>query len=139
MRSNSKPVSQRQLRVGEQIRHILADCFQRGNVPTDLLDIPPVSVMEVKVSSDFSYCKAFVSFLTINTVDNVDLVKKMNANAGFFRGILAKKLMLRLTPEIKFMADAAQAEADRIEALLARPDVRRDLEKKPDEEEAADD
>ena len=61
MRSNSKPVTQRQLRVAEQIRHILAECFQRGNVPKDFLDCPPVSVMEVKISPDFSTSQSAAS------------------------------------------------------------------------------
>ena len=103
MRSNSKPVTQRQLRVAEQIRHILADCFQRGNVPDDFLDCPPVSVMEVRVSPDFSFCK----------------------------------IRLRLTPEIRFYADGAQAEADKIEMLLASEAVQRDLAAREDGQDDA--
>lgn len=142
MRSNSKPATQRQLRVGEQIRHILADCFQRGNVPKDFLDCPPVSVMEVKISPDFSYCKAYISVLSIEPATTVDLAKALNKQAGFFRKIVGTKIRLRLTPEIHFLADGAQAEADRIDALLASEKVQRDLivsEPEPEAEENADD
>ncbi len=137
MRSNSKPVTQRQLRVAEQIRHILADCFQRGNVPDDFLDCPPVSVMEVRVSPDFSFCKAYISVLSIEPATAVELAKALNKQAGFFRKILGTKIRLRLTPEIRFYADGAQAEADKIEMLLASEAVQRDLAAREDGEEDA--
>ena len=136
MRSNSKPATQRQLRVGEQIRHILADCFQRGNVPKDFLGCPPVSVMEVKISPDFSYCKAYISVLSIEPATATDLAKALNKQAGFFRKIVGTKIRLRLTPEIHFLADGAQEEADRIDALLASEKVQRDLTAVHDDEEA---
>lgn len=133
MRSNSKPVSQRQLRVGEQIKHLISSCFERGNVPETLLNLPPTTIMEAKVSSDFSYCKVYVSFLVINPVETTDLIKQINEVRGFFRTVLAKNLRLRIAPEVKFFADEAQAEADHIEALLSSEKVRRDLEKKDEE------
>lgn len=136
MRSNSKPATQRQLRVGEQIRHILADCFQRGNVPKDFLDCPPVSVMEVKISPDFSYCKAYISVLSIEPATATDLAKALNKQAGFFRKIVGTKVRLRLTPEIHFLADGAQEEADRIDALLASEKVQRDLTAVHDDEQS---
>lgn len=136
MRSNSKPVTQRQLRVAEQIRHILAECFQRGNVPKDFLDCPLISVMEVKISPDFSYCKAYLSILAIEQASTADLVKALNKQAGFFRKILGTKIRLRLTPEIRFFADGAQAEADKIDALLASEKVRRDLIERTEEDDA---
>lgn len=137
MRSNSKPVTQRQLRVAEQIRHILADCFQRGNVPDDFLDCPPVSVMEVRVSPDFSFCKAYISVLSIEPATAVELAKTLNKQAGFFRKILGTKIRLRLTPEIRFYADGAQAEADKIEMLLASEAVQRDLAAREDGQDDA--
>lgn len=137
MRSNSKPVTQRQLRVAEQIRHILADCFQRGNVPDDFLDCPPVSVMEVRVSPDFSFCKAYISVLSIEPATAVELAKALNKQAGFFRKIFGTKIRLRLTPEIRFYADGAQAEADKIEMLLASEAVQRDLAAREDGQDDA--
>ena len=137
MRSNSKPVTQRQLRVAEQIRHILADCFQRGNAPDDFLDCPPVSVMEVRVSPDFSFCKAYISVLSIEPATAVELAKALNKQAGFFRKILGTKIRLRLTPEIRFYADGAQAEADKIEMLLASEAVQRDLAAREDGQDDA--
>lgn len=127
MRSNSKPPSQRQLRVGEQIRHILAETFMCGNVPKELSDIPSVSVMEARVSPDFSYCKVFVLPLGGDYETALILAKALNQARGFFRTILSKELRLRVAPEVRFFADESNHEADKIEALLASEKVRRDL------------
>ncbi len=135
MRSNSKPPSQRQLRVGEQVRHLLSECFTRGHVPEALLDIPPVSVMEARVSPDFSFCKVFIVPLGNDAELSSELVKRLNLSRGFFRTVLAKNLRLRVAPEVRFFADESFREADRIEALLASEKVRRDLAPRPDEEE----
>ena len=65
-----------------------------------------------------------------------DLVKALNKQAGFFRKILGTKIRLRLTPEIRFFADGAQAEADKIDALLASEKVQRDLVERTEEDDA---
>lgn len=134
MRSNSKPPSQRQLRVGEQIRHLLAECFQRGNVPDEFWACPPVSILEARVSPDFSYCKVFISILSAEDFPTADLIKRLNKSAGFFRTVLAKKLRLRIAPELRFFPDDIQHEADHIDALLASEKVRRDVEAPRDED-----
>ena len=137
MRSNSKPPSQRQLRVGEQIRHIFAEAFQTGNIPKELSDIPSVSVMEARVSPDFSYCKVFVLPLGGDHETALILAKALNQARGFFRTILAKQLRLRVAPEVRFFADESEHEAEKIEALLSSNRVRRDLAVVRDDEEDA--
>ncbi len=137
MRSNSKPPSQRQLRVGEQIRHIFAEAFQTGNIPKELSDIPSVSVMEARVSPDFSYCKVFVLPLGGDHETALILAKALNQARGFFRTILAKQLRLRVAPEVRFFADESEHEAGKIEALLSSDRVRRDLAVVRDDEEDA--
>lgn len=137
MRSNSKPPSQRQLRVGEQIRHIFAEAFQAGNIPKELSDIPSVSVMEARVSPDFSYCKVFVLPLGGDHETALILAKALNQARGFFRTILAKQLRLRVAPEVRFFADESEHEAEKIEALLSSDRVRRDLAVVRDDEEDA--
>lgn len=137
MRSNSKPPSQRQLRVGEQIRHIFAEAFQTGNIPKELSDIPSVSVMEARVSPDFSYCKVFVLPLGGDHETALILTKALNQARGFFRTILAKQLRLRVAPEVRFFADESEHEAEKIEALLSSDRVRRDLAVVRDDEEDA--
>ena len=137
MRSNSKPPSQRQLRVGEQIRHIFAEAFQTGNIPKELSDIPSVSVMEARVSPDFSYCKVFVLPLGGDHETALILAKALNQARGFFRTILAKQMPLRVAPEVRFFADESEHEAGKIEALLSSDRVRRDLAVVRDDEEDA--
>lgn len=137
MRSNSKPPSQRQLRVGEQIRHIFAEAFQTGNIPKELSDIPSVSVMEARVSPDFSYCKVFVLPLGGDHETALILAKALNQARGFFRTILAKQMRLRVAPEVRFFADESEHEAEKIEALLSSDRVRRDLAVVRDDEEDA--
>ena len=127
MRSRSKPVSQRQLRVGEQIRRVIAEAFQKGDVPEELLDAPSLSVMQARVSSDFSYCKVYVSPLDTQNVEMTPFIKKLNESRWYFRGLLAKALRLRVAPEVRFYADETQAVAAHIDALLASPEVARDL------------
>lgn len=127
MRSRSKPVSQRQLRVGEQIRRVIAEAFQKGDVPEELLDAPLLSVMQARVSSDFSYCKVYVSPLDTQNVEMTPFIKKLNESRWYFRGLLAKALRLRVAPEVRFYADETQAVAAHIDALLASPEVARDL------------
>ena len=127
MRSRSKPVSQRQLRVGEQIRRVIAEAFQKGDVPEELLDAPLLSVMQARVSSDFSYCKVYVSPLDTQNVEMTPFIKKLNESRWYFRGLLAKALRLRVAPEVRFYADETQAVAAHIDALLASPEVARDV------------
>ena len=95
MRSRSKPVSQRQLRVGEQIRRLLASAFQKGDLPESLYGFPLLSVMEAKVSSDFSYCKVYVSPLVV-VEDMKAFLKSLNDSRSWFRTLLAKNLRLRV-------------------------------------------
>lgn len=134
MRSKSKPVSQRQLRVGEQIRRIVAEAFQKGDVPEELLDAPLFSVMQAKVSSDFSYCKIYVAPLDAQNVAMAELVKTLNESRRYFRGVLAKAMRLRVAPAVRFYADETQEVAAHIDELLNSPQVKRDLEETPDDD-----
>lgn len=118
--------SQRQLRVGEEIRHALASVLLRGDVPWPAGFHPPtVTVTEVKVSPDLQNATAYVMPLGGQKV--AETVKTMNAGAGFFRFMVGKAVPLRHTPTIKFMADETFEEATRIEKILLDPKVARDL------------
>ena len=136
MRSNSRPPTQRQLRVGEEIRHVIADMFLRGDLPPEMLKLPPVSVMEARVSPDFSYCKVFVLPLGGTTAESIALAKELNGYKGHFRRVLGKKVRLRITPDIRFFGDEISGEVGRIEELLCSERVRRDVLKAPDESES---
>lgn len=119
--------SQRQLRVGEEIRHLLAELFERGNMrDPDLRDVS-ITVTAVDVSPDLRNATAFV--MPLGGADVARLLGAMRRAAPWFRARVGERAGLRYAPEIRFELDRTFDEADRIGALLRRPDVARDIEK----------
>jgi len=119
--------SQRQLRVGEEIRHLLAELFERGNMrDPDLRDVS-ITVTAVDVSPDLRNATAFV--MPLGGADVGRLLGAMRRAAPWFRARVGERAGLRYAPEIRFELDRTFDEADRIGALLRRPDVARDIEK----------
>jgi ribosome-binding factor A len=120
-----KPPSQRQLRVGEELRHELAALLQRGDFrDPDLLDLN-VTVTEVRVSPDLRAATAFVTPLGGGKLGTA--LKALRRAAPFFRGQMAKTLKLRFAPTISFEADVSFDYAGKIDAILHSPEVARDL------------
>ena len=118
--------SQRQLRVGEEIRHALAAVLMRGDVPWPPgLHPPAVTVTEVKVSPDLKNATAFV--MPLNGEKLKETVRAMNDGSGFFRFAIGKMVKLRHVPKFKFIADESFEEAHRIEKILLTPEVAKDL------------
>jgi ribosome-binding factor A len=118
--------SQRQLRVGEEIRHALASVLLRGDVPWPVeLKSPTVTVTEAKVSPDLTNVTAYV--MPLGGLKVKETVKAMNDLSGFFRHAIAKAVLLRHVPKIKFVADESFEEATRIEKILLDPNVAKDL------------
>ena len=128
MRHNEKPEgpSVRVLRVGEQVRHVLSEILQRGDVHDDVLATHPVSVTEVRMSPDLRHATVFVKPLLGSDEDVV--LKALRTNTAYFQKEVAGKLRLKYAAKIKFLPDESFDEASRIEALLASPQVRRDVE-----------
>jgi ribosome-binding factor A len=114
-----KEPSQRQLRVGEEIRHILADVFTRQDFSIkDLSEtLISVTVTEVDISPDLRNATAYVSPLG-DTVNEEKLIKALNENAGQFNHAIAKKLAMKFAPKLKFSSDTRFDYAARIEELL---------------------
>ncbi|HEV7253244.1 MAG TPA: 30S ribosome-binding factor RbfA [Mesorhizobium sp.] len=120
--------SQRQLRVGEQVRHALSELLQRGEVPDDALGRAIVSVSEVRMSPDLKIATAFVSPLGVK--NEAAVVEALNRHARFIRGRLSPALrQMRSMPEFRFRLDTSYDNFSRIDALLHSPEVRRDLDK----------
>jgi ribosome-binding factor A len=117
--------SQRQLRVGEEIRHVLVEILARGQLRDPELQGLSITVSEVRASPDLKHATAYVMPLGGGNVD--DVVKALKRAAGFLRGEIARAVRLRVAPEITFAADRSFEEASRIESVLRRPEVRRDL------------
>src|ERR1700683_4035613 len=109
--------SQRQLRVGEEIRHALATVLMRGDVPWPA-DFEPsnVTVTEVQVSPDLKNATAFV--MPLGGVRLEETVRALNNHIGFFRHVVAQKVKLRYVPKLTFSPDRSFEYAKRISEIL---------------------
>jgi ribosome-binding factor A len=117
--------SQRQLRVAEEIRHILADIFARDMVRDRELSGVPITVTEVRVSPDLRRATVYVTRLGRSDADQ--LLPALARAAAFLRGQVARVIRLRVAPELSFAADTSIDYAMKVSTLLHRPEVARDL------------
>jgi len=117
--------SQRQLRVGEELRHALAQLLRPGALRDPALREANITVSEVRVSPDLKNATAFVMPLAGAGVDQI--MAGLKRSAVFLKGRVARMVELRQVPNIVFALDGAFDNAARIAALLARPEVGRDL------------
>ena len=125
--------SQRQLRVGELIRHALADMLTRGAVHDPVLEAHMITVPEVRMSADLRLATIYV--MPLGGHDQTQVVAALERNKKFLRGEIAGSVNLKFAPDIRFRIDERFDEAERIEKLLRTPKVRRDLEKKSTDDE----
>ena len=121
-----KPPSQRQLRVGELVRHAVSDLLSRGVIHDPVLEGRVITVPEVRMSPDLKNATVFV--VPLGGDDPEDVVSALRHHIRFIRGEVARAVQLRNAPRLTFQADTSFDEADKISELLARPEVRRDLE-----------
>ena len=117
--------SQRQLRVAEEIRHALAAVLARGDVRDPELADTRVTVTEVRASPDLKHMTVFVARLG-KTADAA-LLALLKRSQPELRKEVARAVRLRVAPELHFEADTALDHAMRIDALMRRPEVARDL------------
>ena len=121
--------AQRQLRVGEQVRHALASVLQRGEVRDDDIANTVITVSEVRMSPDLKIATAFVAPLAAK--DDEAIVKALNRNAKFIRGRVTPELrQMKFMPEIRFRLDTSFDNMAKIDELLRSPEVARDLDDK---------
>src|SRR5947209_1941847 len=132
-RDRPASASQRQLRVGELIRHELAAMLTRGEVHDPVLAKHVITVPEVRMSPDLRLATIYV--MPLGGRDAEQVLHALDRNRRFLRGELAHRVNLKFAPDIRFRLDERFDEAERIEKLLATPEVRRDLAK-PDGEDA---
>jgi ribosome-binding factor A len=131
--SPSRSPSQRVLRVGELVRHALADMLVRGEVHDPTIETHMITVPEVRMSPDLKVATAYV--LPLGGRDTSEVVAALERNKKFLRGEIARRVNLKFAPEIKFRADERFDEAERIEKLLRTPGVQRDLGPRKDGDE----
>lgn len=122
-----KGPSQRQLRVAEEIRHILADLFLRTEFRDPVLQGQTFTVTEVRMSPDLRHAVVYVSHL--GKSDVADYLPALKRVSSFLRAQLSRQLRLKFLPELRFQADTALDYAAKIEEVLHRPEVLRDLHK----------
>jgi ribosome-binding factor A len=134
--SGPLPASQRQLRVGEELRHALAQLLRPGVLRDPALRDANITVVEVRVSPDLRNATAFVMPLAGANADQV--MAGLKRSAVFVKGQVARMVELRQVPNIVFALDGAFDNAARIAALLARPEVERDLHPDPPDPDPSD-
>lgn len=129
--SSHKAPTQRQLRVGEEIRSALAQIFAHGETHNPILDGSSITVSEVRISPDLKNATAYVMPLAGGNKEAV--MEALKDNAGRLRGMVTRKVVLRTSPRIGFKLDTSFEEAGRINMLLQSDRVRADVAKAGDE------
>jgi ribosome-binding factor A len=117
--------SQRQLRVAEEIRHVLAGVFMRRELHDPELAEANITVTEVRIGPDLKHATAFVARLGRSDIDV--LLPALKRAAPFLRGQVAHAMRLKFVPDLSFQPDRALEHARRIDQLLQAPEVARDL------------
>jgi ribosome-binding factor A len=122
----SKGPTQRQLRVGEEIRHILSEVLSRGHSGDALLDRSSITVTEVRISPDLLNATVYIMPLAGQNLS--EILNAFKEKAWYFRKEVARTLKTRVAPRLVFRADYSFDEAERIELLLNSPKVKRDTD-----------
>ena len=122
----------RLLKVGEQVRHVLAELLSRQKVHDDVLSAHAVSITEARMSPDLRHATIFVKPLL--GVDEAEVLKALRTNTAFLQREVASRLKLKYAAKLKFLPDESFDEGTRIDVLLSDPRVARDLDE-PDAED----
>ena len=127
--------SQRQLRVGEELRHALAQLLRPGELRDPALCDANITVTEVRVSPDLKNATAFV--MPLAGADAADIMAGLKRSAAFLRARVVRTVELRQAPNLSFALDTAFDSAARITAILQSPEVERDLQEQPEADDLA--
>jgi ribosome-binding factor A len=130
--TNRKEASQRQLRVGELIRHAMAEMLVRGDIHDPVIEGHMITIPEVRMTADLKLATIYV--MPLGGKDVSAVIEALNDNKRFLRGEIAHRVNLKFAPDIRFRADERFDEAERIEKLLRTPAVRRDVEREDHDE-----
>jgi len=119
--------SQRQLRVGELVRHALADMLARGEVHDAVIEGHLITVPEVRMSPDLRLATIYV--MPMGGRDAEQVIAAFERHKKFLRAEIAHRINLKFAPDVRFRIDERFEEAERIDKLLHSPEVARDLKK----------
>lgn len=125
MKQDTADRSVRTLRVGEQVRHVLSDILQRGDVYDEVLSSHLVSITEVRMSPDLRHATVFVKPLLGQ--DEEAVLKALRTNTAYLQREVAHRVRMKYAARLKFIADKSFDEGGRIDVILRRPEVARDL------------
>ena len=125
MKQEASEKSVRTLRVGEQVRHILSEILQRGDVHDDVLASHMVSVTEVRMSPDLRHATVFVKPLLGQ--DEAEVLKALRTNTAFLQREVAHRVRMKYAAKLKFIADESFDEGTHIDRLLRSEHVAQDL------------
>lgn len=123
-----KEPSQRQKRIAQEIRKIIASALEKGDIRNPTILEHMVTITDVDISPDLKLCTVY--FMTLNGQNLGQVEDDLNAETWGLKKLIATKLKLRYTPDLNFRMDTSFAEVDRIEKLLRDPKVAKDLERK---------
>jgi len=126
-KSSAPGGSQRQLRVGEQVRHAIAEILAQGSVHDADLEGHIITVPEVRMSPDLKLATIYV--MPLGGRDTELVIAGLDRNKKFLRGEVARRVNLKFAPDLRFRVDERFDEAERIEKLLRTPAVQKDLDK----------
>src|SRR5262245_53292447 len=124
--------SQRQLRVGELVRHALADMLARGDVHDPVIEEHMITIPEVQLTVDLRLATIYI--MPMGGRDAKRVLAAFERHKKFLRAEIAHRINLKFAPDIRFCIDDRFAEAERIDKLLRSPDVKRDLNNNEDSE-----
>ena len=125
--------TQRQLRVGEMLRHALSEVLRENEIRDSDLEGVSVTITQVKPSPDMRYATVYCEPLGGGNAK--EIVAALNRHKGFLRGEMGHRIAMKFTPDLRFVEDESFAEAQKIETILKSPEVQRDLSAPDDEEE----
>jgi len=125
--ASSRPPTQRQLRVGEELRNALAQIFAHGETHVPVLDSSSITVSEVRISPDLKNATAYIMPLAAKNKEAV--MEALKENAGRIRSLVGKHVVLRAIPRIGYKLDVSYETANRINELLNSERVRADITK----------
>jgi ribosome-binding factor A len=125
-RDKGREPSQRQLKVGELIRHSVAEIFARGEIVDEVLNQYSLTVPEVRMTPDLKLATIYV--LPLGGEGAVDVIAHLDKHKRFLRGELAHRVNLKFMPELRFKIDTSFERSARIDELLASSKVVRDLD-----------
>ena len=126
-KNNEKAPSQRMLRMGELVRHALAEVFSRGDVHDPVLETHVITIPEVAMTPDLRHATAYV--MPLGGKDERAVLDALNRNKKYLRGVIAKKVQAKFAPDLRFRIDERFDRAEQIDRLLKQPEVLRDLRK----------